>query len=188
MEGTFHRRELKSPSVSFSSPEGRDIFKAALNEGHLEDYFHLAEHYITQGHPAFCGVGSLTMALNSLLLDPKRVWQGVWRWFDESMLDCCEPLDIIRLKGITLPKLSCLARCNGAKSTLKYGDTQLQLMNFEPIFFSYLPLQQPIPLLIPLLPKRLHHRVAVLDRPQMLDCPTELDANNFLKKLRKTNK
>eukprot|EP01032_Pedospumella_encystans_P007655 gene7655-9160_t len=123
MEGTFHRRELKSPSVSFSSPEGRDIFKAALNEGHLEGYFHLAEHYITQGHPAFCGVGSLTMALNSLLLDPKRVWQGVWRWFDESMLDCCEPLDIIRLKGITLPKLSCLARCNGAKSTLKYGDS-----------------------------------------------------------------
>jgi len=123
MEGTFHRRELKAPSVSFSSPEGRDIFKVALNEGHLEGYFHLAEHYITQGHPAFCGVGSLTMALNSLLLDPKRVWQGVWRWFDESMLDCCEPLDIIRLKGITLPKLSCLARCNGAKSTLKYGDS-----------------------------------------------------------------
>ena len=123
MEGTFHRRELKAPSVSFSSSEGRDIFKVALNEGHLEGYFHLAEHYITQGHPAFCGVGSLTMALNSLLLDPKRVWQGVWRWFDESMLDCCEPLDIIRLKGITLSKLSCLARCNGAKSTLKYGDS-----------------------------------------------------------------
>lgn len=88
----------------------------------MEGYFHLAEHFITQGHPAFCGIGSLTMALNSLLLDPGRVWQGVWRWFDESMLDCCEPLDIVRMKGITLPKLSCLARCNGASSVLKYGD------------------------------------------------------------------
>lgn len=58
------------------------------------------------GHPAFCGIGSLTMALNALLLDPNRVWQGVWRWFDESMLDCCEPLDVVRLKGIILPKLA----------------------------------------------------------------------------------
>lgn len=73
------------------------------------------------GHPAFCGVGSLTMALNALLMDPNRVWQGVWRWFDESMLDCCEPLDVIKLKGIVLPKLACLARCNGAQTTVKYG-------------------------------------------------------------------
>jgi glutathione gamma-glutamylcysteinyltransferase len=63
------------------------------------------------------------MALNSLLLDPNRVWQGVWRWFDESMLDCCSPLDIVKLKGITLPKLRCLANCNGAKTELKFGDS-----------------------------------------------------------------
>lgn len=150
MEGTFHRRELKAPSISFGSPEGKEIFRRALTEGNMEGYFNLAEHFVTQvntqcitpyichtkfltrlqylhtlyiqGHPAFCGIGSLTMALNSLLLDPQRVWQGVWRWFDESMLDCCEPLDIVRVKGITLPKLSCLARCNGAHSTLVYGD------------------------------------------------------------------
>jgi glutathione gamma-glutamylcysteinyltransferase len=73
------------------------------------------------GHPAFCGIGSLTMSLNSLLLDPKRVWQGVWRWFDESMLSCCEPLDVVKLKGITLAKLGCLAKCNGAKTIIKYG-------------------------------------------------------------------
>jgi hypothetical protein len=39
----------------------------------------LIEHFQTQGHPAYCGLGSLTMALNSLLIDPKRTWQGVWR-------------------------------------------------------------------------------------------------------------
>jgi glutathione gamma-glutamylcysteinyltransferase len=123
MEGTFHRRELNLPAISFSSHEGKKIFQIALQEGHLEGYFHLAEHFITQGHPAFCGIGSLTMALNSLLLDPKRVWQGVWRWFDDSMLSCCTPLEVVRIKGITLPKLSCLARCNGASSTLIYGNT-----------------------------------------------------------------
>jgi glutathione gamma-glutamylcysteinyltransferase len=38
----------------------------------------------------------------------------VFRWFDETMLDCCTPIEEIEVKGITLPKLACLARCNGA--------------------------------------------------------------------------
>ena len=30
------------------------------------------------------------------------------------MLDCCEPLDVVKERGITFEKLGCLARCNGA--------------------------------------------------------------------------
>ena len=131
MQGTFHRRELKSPAVEFSSDEGKLLFKGAMQEGNLEGYFYLAEHFMTQGHPAFCGIGSLTMALNSLLVDPNRVWKGVWRWFDESMLDCCEPLDIVQLQGITLSKLSCLARCNGAMPILKYADQLKDVEEFR---------------------------------------------------------
>jgi hypothetical protein len=114
-------RELKAPCVAFSSPEGRQLFVQSLAAGTLEAYFPLAEHFVTQGHPSFCGIGSLTMALNSLLVDPKRVWQGVWRWFDESMLDCCAPHDIVKMKGITMSKLQCLARCNGATVQLVLG-------------------------------------------------------------------
>ena len=40
---------------------------------------------------------------------------GPWRWFDDSMLDCCEPLDKIKAEGITFGKVACLAHCNGAK-------------------------------------------------------------------------
>lgn len=40
---------------------------------------------------------------------------GPWRWFDDSMLDCCEPLVKIKENGITFGKVACLARCNGAK-------------------------------------------------------------------------
>ena len=92
LEKTFHRRTLPPPAVAFSSCEGRKLFAAALAQGNMEIYFSLAEHFVTQGHPAFCSLGSLTMALNALLIDPRRVWQGAWRWFDESMLDCCDPL------------------------------------------------------------------------------------------------
>lgn len=122
MEGTFHRRELLPPSVAFGSSEGKSLFGKALSEGHMSGYFILSEHYLTQGHPAYCGLGSLTMALNALLIDPQRTWQGVWRWFDESQLDCCEPLDIVRLKGITMDKLACLSRCNGAITNVHYGN------------------------------------------------------------------
>ena len=37
------------------------------------------------------------------------------------MLDCCEPLDVVKVKGITLSKLACLARCNGATAITSYA-------------------------------------------------------------------
>ena len=122
LEGTFHRRNLPPPSVAFGSADGRQLFAEAMSQGYMNAYFNLAEHFSTQGHPSFCGLGSLTMALNALFVDPGRVWQGVWRWFDESMLDCCDPLEVVKLQGITVAKLACLARCNGARVTVKYGD------------------------------------------------------------------
>lgn len=86
LENTFHRRVLPAPAIPFSSVQGKALFHGSLAEGFLESYFVLAENFLTQAHPSFCGLGSLTMALNSLLVDPKRVWKGNWRWFDESML------------------------------------------------------------------------------------------------------
>jgi hypothetical protein len=121
LHGTFHRRILPLPAISFSSIDGKKLFTESLLSGYMNGYFHLAEHFHTQGHPAFCGLGSLTMALNALLIDPRRVWQGMWRWFDEEMLNCCESLENIKEKGITLAKLGCLAHCNGANVALKYG-------------------------------------------------------------------
>lgn len=122
MKGSFYRRELKAPAIAFSSAEGRQIFQEALASGHLEAYFNIAEQFNTQTHPSFCGIGSLSMSLNALLVDPHRVWQGVWRWFDDSMLDCCTSLEIVRGKGITMPQLACIAKCNGANVDLVYSE------------------------------------------------------------------
>lgn len=49
MDGTFHRRTLPPPAISFSSSEGKALFKDSLENGYLEGYFQLAEHFITQG-------------------------------------------------------------------------------------------------------------------------------------------
>jgi glutathione gamma-glutamylcysteinyltransferase len=62
---TFHKRELPSDLISFTSAEGKTMFHHALQAGNLEAYFPLSEQFITQNEPAFCGMGSLAMVGSS---------------------------------------------------------------------------------------------------------------------------
>lgn len=116
LEDSFYRRPLPAAQIPLSSAEGRSIFREALAEGNMEGYFAVAEQFHTQSDPAFCGLGTLVVALNALSVDPGRLWKGPWRWYGEEMLDCCTPLDRIRVQGLTLDEFACLARCNGARA------------------------------------------------------------------------
>ena len=111
---TLYRRPLPDDAIGFSSPEGQAVFAEALAGGTMGGYFALAEQFHTQSDPAFCGLGSLVVALNALAIDPGRLWKGPWRWFSEDLLDCCMTLDQIRAQGIDLDTMACLARCNRA--------------------------------------------------------------------------
>ncbi|XP_074582111.1 glutathione gamma-glutamylcysteinyltransferase 1-like isoform X2 [Curcuma longa] len=113
---SFYRRVLPSPpAIEFPSPEGKRLFCEALQDGTMEGFFKLISHFQTQSEPAFCGLASLSMVLNALAIDPRRKWKGPWRWYDETMLDCCEPLEKVKAEGITFGKVACLAQCAGAK-------------------------------------------------------------------------
>jgi len=114
MPETLYRRPLPPNAIAFSSPAGRQIFAEALAAEGLNGYFPLAEQFHTQSDPAFCGLGSLVVALNALAIDPERLWKGPWRWFAEELLDCCVPLEDVRERGLDIDELACLARCNGA--------------------------------------------------------------------------
>lgn len=122
MTETLYRRPLPSHAVAFSSVEGREVFAEALSAGGLAGYFPLAEQFHTQSDPAFCGLGSLVVALNALGIDPGRLWKGPWRWFAEDLLDCCVPLEEIRKRGLDVEQLACLGRCNGAEVQVMRGD------------------------------------------------------------------
>ncbi|GJN38059.1 hypothetical protein PR202_gb27067 [Eleusine coracana subsp. coracana] len=112
---SLYRRVLPSPpAVDFASPEGKRLFSEALAAGTMEGFFSLISCFQTQSEPAFCGLASIAVVLNALAIDPGRRWKGPWRWFDESMLDCCEPLDKVKAQGITFGKVACLAHCSGA--------------------------------------------------------------------------
>ncbi len=121
MDRTFYRRPLPDSLVPFSSAEGRALFREALALGGMEGWFPLAEHFHTQSEPAFCALGSLVVVLNALSIDPARPWKGPWRWYGEELLDCCDPLDLVRQRGLTLPRFACLARCNGATAAVRHA-------------------------------------------------------------------
>ena len=122
MSQTLYRRPLPSHAMAFSSPDGRRVFAEALVTEGLNGYFPLAEQFHTQSDPAFCGLGSLVVALNALAIDPERLWKGPWRWFAEDLLDCCVPLTEVRERGLDLDELACLARCNGAEVDVERAD------------------------------------------------------------------
>jgi glutathione gamma-glutamylcysteinyltransferase len=123
MSPTLYRRPLPSEAIAFSSPAGRRLFAEALASGGLDGYFPLAEQFHTQSDPAFCGLGSLVVALNALAIDPERLWKGPWRWFAEDLLDCCVPLAVVRERGLNIDELACLARCNGAEVHVQRADS-----------------------------------------------------------------
>ncbi|KAF5400890.1 Glutathione gamma-glutamylcysteinyltransferase 1 [Paragonimus heterotremus] len=108
----FYRRPLPRMCVSFSSPEGKRLFREALLAGHMEAYFALAGQLCTQDEPAYCGLATLVMILNAFEMDPGRVWKRPWRWYHESMLKCCIPPDILT-EGIVMDKFMEIARCHG---------------------------------------------------------------------------
>eukprot|EP01083_Nonionella_stella_P245235 852620_1 len=76
MSETFYRRCLPSPAIAFGSKQGKILFCESLKEGYMEAFFRLCEQFRTQDEPAFCGLSTLTMVLNTLCVDPKRVWKG----------------------------------------------------------------------------------------------------------------
>lgn len=111
---SFYRRELPSKLVELSSTEGKARFKSALESGTAEAFFPLVSQMQTQSHPASCGLTTLTTVLNALEIDPKRVWAHPWRWFAESLLECCLNMEAVKTSGITMDQLARTAGCQGS--------------------------------------------------------------------------
>lgn len=119
---TFYRRALPNTCVSFSSSQGKSHFKSSMQHSGLRCFYHLIEQYSTQAEPAYCGLSTLTIALNSLAVDPRKTWKGPWRWYEETMLNCCYDLESVKKTGITLPMFTGLASCQGVETELHHAE------------------------------------------------------------------
>ncbi|KAF8362226.1 pcs-1 [Pristionchus pacificus] len=140
----FYRRALPDSCVDFASPEGKKMFTEALLEGNASIFFKLSSQFRTQDDPAFCGLSSLVMILNALEVDPgkvfngyypvkpRKVWMAPWRFYHETMLDCCVPVDNIKKVGLTLAQVSCLASCNRLSSEMHHAaETEDSITSFR---------------------------------------------------------
>lgn len=113
---TVYKRHLSDQLIAFSSPQGREIFKQAIQDDYMANYFPLSEQFTTQQEPAYCGPASLIMVLNAMQKDPMKPWKGIWRWYDELMLNfCCIAKEDMEA-GLSLEQMTILARCNNLHS------------------------------------------------------------------------
>merc|ERR1719161_3225011 len=106
----IHKRELPSTGLTaFSSPEGRKMLRESMANGSAEAYFPISEQFLTQSDPPSCGPATIALVLNSLVVQPKRVWKAPWRWYTEDMLQACTPMDLS--KGVTMEEFAHLSAC-----------------------------------------------------------------------------
>jgi glutathione gamma-glutamylcysteinyltransferase len=121
-KSSFHKRELPSNLIQFSSKEGKKLFTKSLVSDMANAYFPLSEQFLSQSDPAYCGVATLIMILNAMGIDPKIVWKGAWRWFgsEEMILEkCCINPERVKRAGILMEEFCSLAECQGLRVDLK---------------------------------------------------------------------
>ena len=54
-----------------------------MQSNEMEPFFPLSEQFTTQEEPTYCALGTLTMCMNALNVDPQRRWRDAsgpgWR-------------------------------------------------------------------------------------------------------------
>jgi len=109
---SLYKRQLQHhETIPFSSKAGKLILMECIGLGGANAYFPIAEQFVTQSSPPLCGPATIAMVLNSLAVDPQRVWKAPWRWYTEEMLVACLSQDWSQ--GLTMHEFAHLAECNG---------------------------------------------------------------------------
>jgi len=123
---SFHKRLMPSNLTALSSRAGRRRFLESLSSDNAEAYLPLAEQFLNQSDPAYCGITTLAMILNACAVDPNVRWRGGWRWYgsDEIVLDrCClgseHGRERVRRAGVSLEEFAGLGRCQGMRIDMK---------------------------------------------------------------------
>ena len=117
--------------IPFRSEKGRKMLMEFMGTSSSDIYLSLSEQFLTQSSPPSCGVATLAMVLNSLHIDPGRVWRKPWRWFTEDMLISCFPLEKSEQTiGLTMEHFGLIAECNGAVAQTFYG-SDISLEDFR---------------------------------------------------------
>ena len=110
---SIYQRILPKECIEFISSEGKRLLTESIQNGDAEAFFPLIAQFETQSDPAYCGLASLTTVLNALQVDPHRLWKHPWRWFADSLFECCVDLEKVKVSGTTMDEVANIARHEG---------------------------------------------------------------------------
>jgi len=115
--------------ISSNSPAGGDLF---FESEAREAYFPLANNFVTQQYQSYCGVASIVMVLNALLISAPAVpaFDPYHTFTQDNLLnertDAVLPRNILLKKGMTLDQLGSLLALHPLDVEVRHaGNTSL---------------------------------------------------------------
>jgi hypothetical protein len=112
--------------VSLNSAEGE---KLLLESQAIKDYFPLSIQYVTQDHPAYCGVASSVMILNALSVPaPIAPEFRTYHFFNQANLfdnpqtQQVMTADLVKKGGMTLEQLGKILQSYPVETVVYHGD------------------------------------------------------------------
>jgi glutathione gamma-glutamylcysteinyltransferase len=130
---SVRRRVMPDSLIALNSPMGRSKLTDALLQQTAASYLPLMEHFSNQSDPAFCGITTLQIVLNSFSVDPNIRWRGGWRYYGDetTVLDqCCLSSERVRRIGVTMEEFKQLGTCKGLTLHMKRPD-EYSLQDFR---------------------------------------------------------
>ena len=79
-------------------------------------------------------LGSLSMVLNALHIDPGRKWKGPWRWFAQETLGCCKTLEEVKKNGTTLSEYVIIYTCFHNRYIIVVRNSYVLILNYIYIY------------------------------------------------------
>jgi glutathione gamma-glutamylcysteinyltransferase len=119
-------RILPSTLIALHSQQGHQRLIDCFTNGMASSYIPLTEHGMNQADPAFCGITTLLILLNTFAVDPQVRWRGGWRYFGHEhvlLSRCCLSMERIQRIGVTLPEWIRLAQCQGLRVVTRQPPT-----------------------------------------------------------------
>jgi glutathione gamma-glutamylcysteinyltransferase len=117
---SVYKRILPPNLTHLALQKGRNMLMQSLLQDTANSYWSLTEHGMNQSDPAYCGITTLLVILNSMAVDPQTIrWRGGWRYYaNEDVLlgHCCFSTDRIQRVGITMEEFQQLANCQGVSN------------------------------------------------------------------------
>lgn len=109
---SVYKRTMPKLGIPFSSRKSQEMLKQCIEDGSAHSYFQIADQFQTQADPSYCGPTTMISVFNSLGVDPKKKWKGIWRWYLEDVIKCLN-LEKTRDYGMTMEEFCIVSKCNG---------------------------------------------------------------------------